>query len=50
MGRVASVALEISLAEAADHRLLELEARALEFRWRREAELAGIMEEELSAG
>ena len=42
-----AVALEIALNEGVERRALELEARALEFMWRREEELARIMDEEL---
>ena len=42
-----SVALEISLNEGVERKALEAEAKALEFMWRREEELARIMDEEL---
>jgi hypothetical protein len=42
-----AVALEIALNEGMERRALEREARALEFMWRREEELARIMDEEL---
>jgi hypothetical protein len=42
-----SVGLEISLSEGVERRALEIEARGLEFMWRREEELARIMDEEL---
>lgn len=42
-----AVALEISLNEGVERRALETEARGLEFMWRREEELARIMDEEL---
>jgi len=42
-----AVAMEISLNEGVERRALEIEARGLEFMWRREEELARIMEEEL---
>lgn len=48
IGRVGTVALEIALSESRDQRLLELDARALEFQWRREEELAAILDGELS--
>lgn len=48
MGSTGTVALEIALSENVERRMLEMEARALEFRWRREEELARIMDEELS--
>lgn len=49
MGRTRGLALEIALSESVEERLLSLEARALEFIWRREEELAGIIDTELSA-
>jgi len=42
-----AVALEISLNEGVERRALEVEARGLEFMWKREEELARIMDEEL---
>ena len=42
-----AVALEMSLTEGVERRALETEARGLEFMWRREEELAQIMDEEL---
>lgn len=42
-----AIALEMSLNEGVERRALEVEARGLEFMWRREEELARIMEEEL---
>lgn len=42
-----AVALEISLNEGVERRALEGEARGLEFMWKREEELARIMDEEL---
>jgi hypothetical protein len=42
-----AVALEIALSEGVERRALEVEARGLEFMWRREEELARIMDEEL---
>ena len=44
-----SVALEISLNEGVERRALEVEASGLEFMWRREEELARIMDEELDS-
>jgi len=43
-----AVALEISLNEGVERRALEVEARGLEFMWKREEELARIMDEELN--
>ncbi|UCC27029.1 MAG: hypothetical protein JSU98_07950 [Gemmatimonadales bacterium] len=48
MGRTGAVALEIALAESSEDRILQMEARAVEFLWRREEELARIMDEELT--
>jgi hypothetical protein len=48
MGPVGVVSLEIALGEAADARMHELGARALEFVWKREEELARIIDEELT--
>ena len=42
-----AVGLEIALSSVAEGRALEAEARGLELMWRREEELARIMEEEL---
>jgi len=42
-----AIALEMSLNEGVERRALEVEARGLEFMWRREEELARIMDEEL---
>jgi len=43
-----SVALEIALNETVERRMLDLEARALEFLWKREEELAHIIDHELT--
>ncbi|MCG6955438.1 MAG: hypothetical protein LJF04_05545 [Gemmatimonadetes bacterium] len=43
-----SVALEIALNEKVERRMLDLEARALEFLWKREEELAYIIDHELT--
>lgn len=48
MGPVGAVALEIALAESSEQRLLEMDARAVEFLWRQEEELARIIDEELT--
>lgn len=50
MGPTGAIAMEIALNESVEHRLMALEARALEFVWRREEELARIMDEELTPG
>ncbi len=48
MGPAATLALEISLGETAERRMLGLELRAVEFLWRREEEIARIVDEELT--
>lgn len=48
LGPTGAMALEIALGESAESRLLDLEARAVEFLWRQEEELARIIDEELS--
>jgi hypothetical protein len=48
LGRTGAVALEIALAESSEERLLQMEAQAVEFLWRREEELARITDEELT--
>lgn len=48
MGPTGAVALEIALNETVERRLLDLEARALEFVWRQEEQLARIIDEELT--
>ena len=50
IGAQGTVGLEIALNESVERRLLDLEARALEFLWRREEELARIIDEELTPG
>jgi len=50
MGATGTVGLEIALNESVERRMLDLEARALEFLWRREEELARIIDEELTPG
>jgi hypothetical protein len=50
MGALGTVGLEIALNESVERRLLDLEVRALEFLWRREEELARIIDEELTPG
>ena len=47
LGFARAVGLEIALSEGVERRALEAEARGLEFMWRREEELARIMDEEL---
>lgn len=48
MGGTRTVALEIALSETVEQRMLDLEARALEFLWKKEEELARIIDEELT--
>lgn len=48
MGSTRTVALEIALNESVERRMLDLEARQLEFVWRREEELARIIDLELT--
>jgi hypothetical protein len=48
MGSTRTVALEISLNETVEKRMLDLEVRSLEFLWRREEELARIIDRELT--
>ena len=43
-----SIALEIALNEAVERQMMAQELRALEFMWKREEELARIIDEELS--
>jgi hypothetical protein len=49
MGPTLSIALEIAVNEGAEKRMLELELQALEFMWKREEELARIIDEELTS-
>jgi hypothetical protein len=48
MGPTGVIGLEIALGEAAEARLLDLGARAIEFVWKREEELARITDEDLT--
>ena len=48
MGKVKSIALEIALNDSVERRMMELELKALEFMWKREEELARIIDEELT--
>jgi hypothetical protein len=48
LGAVGAVGLEIALGETAEARMLELGAHAIEFVWKREEELARIIDEELT--
>ena len=47
-GAVPAVALEIALNDEAERRLLEMEVKALEARWKEEEELAAIVDGELT--
>jgi hypothetical protein len=48
MGQTRSIALEIALNESVERRMMTLELQALEFMWKREEELAKIIDEELT--
>jgi hypothetical protein len=48
MGPTLSIALEIAVNEGAEKRLLDLELKALDFMWKREEELARIIDEDLT--
>ena len=48
LGTVGTIGLEIALNESAERRLLEMELRAVDFLWKREEELARIIDEELT--
>ena len=48
MGRTGAVAMEIALHQKDERHLLEMELAELEARWRREEELAGIIDGELT--
>jgi hypothetical protein len=48
MGPTLSIALEIAVNEGAERRLMGMELHALEFMWKREEELARIIDEELT--
>jgi hypothetical protein len=48
MGSLGTVALEIALNESVEQRMLDLEVRSLEFLWKREEELAAIIDRELT--
>ena len=49
MGATRSIALEIALNDSVERRMMELELQALEFMWKREEELARIIDEELTS-
>jgi hypothetical protein len=48
MGQVGTIGLEIALNESVERRLLDLEVRAIEFIWKREEEIARIIDQELT--
>lgn len=50
MGSLGTLALEIALGESVERRMLDVEAKTLEWIWRREEELAEIMDRELTPG
>jgi hypothetical protein len=48
MGNTGTIALEIAVNETVERRMLDLEVRALEFLWKKEEELARIIDHELT--
>ena len=48
MGATGTIGLEIALNESVEKRMLDLEVRALEFIWKREEEIARIIDQELT--
>ena len=48
MGKPQSIALEIAINDSLERRMMELELKSLEFLWKREEELARIIDEELT--
>ena len=48
MGTTRTIALEVALNETVEKRMLDLEVRALEFLWKKEEELARIIDRELT--
>ena len=48
MGATGTIGLEIALNESVEKRMLDLETRALEFLWKKEEELARIIDQELT--
>lgn len=48
MGATGTIGLEIALNESVEKRMLDLEVRALEFFWKKEEELARIIDNELT--
>ena len=49
MGKTHSIALEIAINESVEHRMMAEELKALEFMWKREEDLARIIDEELTS-
>lgn len=48
MGQTGTIGLEIALNETVERRMLDLEIRAIEFMWRKEEEIARIIDRELT--
>jgi len=48
MGKTHSIALEISVNDSVERRIMESELQALEFMWKREEDLARIIDEQLT--
>ena len=48
MGKTRSIALEIAVNDSVERRMMELELQAIEFMWKREEELARIIDEQLT--
>jgi hypothetical protein len=48
MGATGTIGLEIALNETVEKRMLDLEVRAIEFMWRREEDIAQIIDQELT--
>ncbi len=48
MGKTQSIALEIAVNDSVERRMMELELQAIEFMWKREDELARIIDEQLT--
>ena len=49
MGKTHSIALEIALNDSVERRIMQQELQAIEFMWKREEELARIIDEELTS-
>ena len=48
MGKTQSIALEIALTDTVERRMMGVELQAIEFMWKREEELARIIDEQLT--